>query len=293
MLFGRGRSLARAAHRHGGLVTPPTSSLPCDRCCIAAAEFHVLRPFGWAQAGGKGTITKTLSQWFGLPTLSIGDLLRTTNDAAVLEMVRAGKLLEDSRVLDIARAWIQRMAQTHTTLPGLLYDGLPRTLSQAQGLQAQFPRAVAPSIMFELNLPPRDLVFRVALRRVHLASGRTYHLCHRLPQHARYATLSDPPNTVSEGQVVWLDDDTHEPLVQRADDTPQVFRERLKVYTDQTRAVLEYYRHQGMYWPVAGHSSATSILSILNTLHRLGYLQAAEPVAARAASQFGATALDS
>lgn len=172
---------------------------------------------------GKGTQARLISQHYQIPQISTGDMLR----AAVKEgsalgqevkaVMEAGKLVSDDLIMALIRERI--------TLPdcqkGFLFDGFPRTIPQAEAIQtAQIPL----DYVIELQAPDAEIIQRLSGRRVHAASGRTYHL------------LYQPP------QVAGHDDVTGEPLIQRADDTEETVRARLAVYHDQTKPLIAFYK---------------------------------------------------
>ena len=190
-----------------------------------------------APGSGKGTQANLLVDKYGIPQISTGDLLR----AAVSEgtpygfqakvAMDAGQLVSDEIVLDIVRA---RLAQADTER-GFILDGFPRNIPQAEALDA---------MLDELNLPVRTAVLvdapssliveRITGRRVHPASGRSYHI------------VFTPP------QIEDCDDVTGEPLIQRADDSEETVRNRLDVYAEQTAPLIDYYDAQGKLKAVPG-----------------------------------------
>ena len=222
---------------------------------------------------GKGTITTLLGQTLGLTPLSVSHLLRTTVDESLLVKLKTGQLLGDEQVLSMVSNHLWTLLQTHSTLPGLIYDGVPRTLFQAQALLTQIPESTTPNVAFELTVPSSELQFRVTLRRIHKPTGRTYHLWFNPPQQARRATLLDPPESVSPDQVVWLDDPTGEPLIQRPDDQIDVFRSRLKIYASQAHPIFEYYQNRIDTFSIRTSTSKLAAQRILETLCDLGFVE--------------------
>ena len=107
--------------------------------------------------------------------------------------------------------------------PGYLFDGFPRTIPQAEAMKKQ---GVALDYVLEIDVPDEEIITRMSGRRVHTASGRTYHV------------KFNPPK--AEGK----DDVTGEPLVQRDDDKEATVRQRLNVYRTQTQPPVDYYRGQ-------------------------------------------------
>jgi adenylate kinase len=171
---------------------------------------------------GKGTQAAFITEHYGIPQISTGDMLRaavkagTSLGVAAKKIMDAGGLVSDEIIIGLVQ---DRLKQPDCS-KGYLFDGFPRTIPQADALkQAQ----VALDFVIEIAVPEEDIIDRMSGRRVHPASGRSYHL--------RF----NPPK-VSE-----IDDLTGEPLVQRDDDKEETVRHRLKVYRDQTRPLVDYY----------------------------------------------------
>ena len=171
---------------------------------------------------GKGTQASFIKDKYGIPQISTGDMLR----AAVAEgtplgieakkVMDAGGLVSDEIILGLVR---ERIAKDDCSR-GFLFDGFPRTLAQAEALKEQ---GVSIDAVVEIDVDDEEIVRRMSGRRVHPASGRTYHIVFNPPQ--------------QEGR----DDATGEPLVQRDDDKEATVRQRLKVYHDQTEPLIGYY----------------------------------------------------
>ena len=172
---------------------------------------------------GKGTQAAFICDRFSIVQISTGDMLRTAIAAAtplgrkVKAIVDAGNLVADDIVVDLVQ---ERIAQPDCR-NGFLFDGFPRTLGQAEALSGA---GVAIDQVLEIDVPDDVVVRRISGRRIHEASGRTYHVEY------------DPP------QRAGLDDDTGDPLVQRADDEESTVRDRLRVYREHTRPLIAYYR---------------------------------------------------
>jgi adenylate kinase len=139
----------------------------------------------------------------------------------------AGELVSDEIIIGLV---IERMKQPGCA-NGYLLDGFPRTIAQAEAMRAA---AIAVEVLLEIEVPDADIVERMSGRRLHLASGRTYHV--------RF----NPP------KVPGRDDITGDPLIQREDDREDVVRNRLQVYHSQTRAVVDYFRA----WAARGEPGA-------------------------------------
>jgi adenylate kinase len=172
---------------------------------------------------GKGTQAAYICSQFGIPQISTGDMLRAAIKAgnslgrAVKEVMDAGRLVPDSVVI----ALVQERLKQPDCARGYLFDGFPRTLPQAEAMR---DARVAVDCVLQIEVPDEEIVARMAGRRVHLASGRTYHV------------KFNPPK--AEGR----DDVTGEPLVQREDDREQTVRDRLAVYRSQTEPLVQFYR---------------------------------------------------
>ncbi|NOT10644.1 MAG: adenylate kinase [Methylococcaceae bacterium] len=171
---------------------------------------------------GKGTQAQFITEKYGIPQISTGDMLR----AAVREgsplgveaktVMDAGGLVSDNIILALIK---ERITQPDCA-KGFLLDGFPRTIAQAKGLEAM---SVTIDTVIEIVVSDEEIVKRMAGRRVHSSSGRTYHI------------QFNPPK--AEGK----DDVTGEALIQRDDDKEETVRKRLQVYHDQTKPLVSYY----------------------------------------------------
>jgi adenylate kinase len=171
---------------------------------------------------GKGTQAAFITQQFGIPQISTGDMLRAAVKAGTplgleaKKVMDAGGLVSDQIIIGLVR---DRLTQADCN-KGYLFDGFPRTIPQADALK---DAGVKLDYVVEIEVPEEDIIDRMSGRRVHPASGRTYHV--------RF----NPPK--AEGK----DDVTGEALVQRDDDREETVRHRLSVYRDQTRPLVDYY----------------------------------------------------
>ncbi|HJW52876.1 MAG TPA: adenylate kinase [Burkholderiaceae bacterium] len=171
---------------------------------------------------GKGTQAAFIKERFGIPQISTGDMLRAAVKAgtplgvAAKKVMVAGGLVSDEIIIGLVR---DRLREPDTA-NGYLFDGFPRTIPQADALKQA---GVGIDYVLEIDVPDADIIDRMSGRRVHAASGRTYHV--------RF----NPPR--AEGR----DDLTGEPLIQRDDDKEETVRKRLDVYHAQTRALVDYY----------------------------------------------------
>ncbi|MEX2482641.1 MAG: adenylate kinase [Gammaproteobacteria bacterium] len=174
---------------------------------------------------GKGTQGDFVCAHFGIPKISTGDMLRAAvKDGSELGLkakavMDAGGLVSDDIILGLVR---DRVAQPDCA-KGFLFDGFPRTIAQAEGLAAG---GVEIDTVIEIAVDDEEIVRRMAGRRVHPASGRTYHI------------EFNPP------RVPDRDDATGEPLVVRDDDKEETVRKRLAVYHEQTKPLIDFYSNR-------------------------------------------------
>lgn len=171
---------------------------------------------------GKGTQAKFICEELGIPQISTGDMLRAAVKAEselglkVKAVMASGDLVSD----DIIIALVKERIQQSDCENGFLFDGFPRTIPQAEALlEAQVPI----DVVLEIAVEDEEIVSRMSGRRVHEASGRVYHVEH------------NPPKESGK------DDVSGEPLVQREDDKEEIVRDRLKVYHDQTKPLVDFY----------------------------------------------------
>jgi len=172
---------------------------------------------------GKGTQAGFIRDAYGIPQISTGDMLRAAVKAgtplglAAQKVMDAGGLVSD----DIIVGLVNDRLREPDCRNGYLFDGFPRTIPQADALRDS---GVALDYVLEIDVPDAAIVERMSGRRVHPASGRTYH--------AKF----NPP------KVPDRDDATGEPLIQREDDREETVRKRLAVYHEQTEPLIAYYR---------------------------------------------------
>ncbi len=171
---------------------------------------------------GKGTQSAFITQKFGIPQISTGDMLRAAVKAgtplgiAAKKVMDSGQLVSDEIIVGLVK---ERLKQADCSR-GYLFDGFPRTIPQAEALR---DAGVRVDFVLEIDVPPEEIITRMSGRRVHLASGRTYHVKFNAPR--------------AEGK----DDLTGEPLIQREDDREETVRKRLAVYQAQTRPLVDFY----------------------------------------------------
>jgi adenylate kinase len=188
---------------------------------------------------GKGTQAAFICAAYSIPQISTGDMLRAAVKAgtplglAAKRAMDAGELVTDEIIVGLVN---ERMKQPDCA-QGYLLDGFPRTIAQAEAMRAA---AIGVDVLLEIEVPDSDIVERMSGRRLHLPSGRTYHV--------RF----NPP------RVPGRDDATGEPLIQRDDDREDVVRNRLQVYHSQTRAVVDYFRQ----WAASGEPGAPAYRNV-------------------------------
>ncbi len=182
---------------------------------------------------GKGTQASFIEDRFGIPQISTGDMLRAAVNAgtplglAAKKVMDAGQLVSDDIIVGLVRERLKKP----DCAAGYLFDGFPRTIPQADAMKDAQIRV---DVVLEIDVPDADIIERMSGRRVHPASGRTYH------------TKYNPP------KVDGRDDVTGEPLIQRDDDKEAVVRKRLHVYHAQTSVLIDYYAK----WAATGDSAA-------------------------------------
>ena len=176
-----------------------------------------------APGAGKGTQAQHITEKFGIPQISTGDMLRTAVSTGselglqVKDIMASGGLVSD----DIIIALVKERIQKTDCRNGFLFDGFPRTIPQAQAL---IDEGIIIDKVIEIYVSDEEIVSRLSGRRVHVDSGRTYHIVH------------NPPNIAN------IDDETGEPLIQRQDDHEDTVRKRLSVYHQQTELLVNFYR---------------------------------------------------
>ncbi len=175
-----------------------------------------------APGAGKGTQASFLCQKYGIPQISTGDMLRAAVKAGTplgqqaKAIMDSGGLVSDELIINLVK---ERIIQPDCA-QGFLFDGFPRTIPQADAMKAG---GVKIDYVLEIDVPFDAIIERMSGRRVHVASGRTYHVRFNPPKH--------------EG----LDDLTGEALIQRDDDKEETVKKRLEVYSAQTRPLVDYY----------------------------------------------------
>jgi len=182
---------------------------------------------------GKGTQAAFITEAFGIPQISTGDMLRAAVKAQTPLGLEAKKIMDQGGLVsdDIIIGLVRDRLTQPDCRAGYLFDGFPRTIPQADAIKdARIPL----DYVIEISVPEDNIIERMSGRRVHVASGRTYHL------------KFNPPKR--EG----VDDETGEALIQREDDREETVRHRLSVYREQTRPLVDYYSQ----WATTGDALA-------------------------------------
>jgi adenylate kinase len=173
---------------------------------------------------GKGTQAQFITEAYGIPQISTGDMLRqaiaaeTPLGLEVRGVMDRGELVTDEIIVNLVK---ERLAQPDCE-KGFLFDGFPRTIPQAEAVEKA---GIALDHVVEIQADEAEIIRRLSGRRVHPGSGRTYHTVYQPPQ--------------QEG----IDDETGEALVQRDDDQEETVRERLRVYQEQTAPLVSFYQN--------------------------------------------------
>jgi len=177
-----------------------------------------------APGAGKGTQAQFITEKYGIPQISTGDMLRAAVKAKTelglqaKEVMDSGGLVSDEIIIGLVK---DRIGQDDCA-NGFLFDGFPRTIPQAQ---AMVEADVRIDDVVEIAVDDEEIVARLSGRRVHPGSGRVYHLKYNPPQ---------KPG---------VDDETGEALVQRDDDTEETVRKRLEIYYSQTSPLIDFYQN--------------------------------------------------
>jgi adenylate kinase len=188
---------------------------------------------------GKGTQANYIKEKFHIPQISTGDMLRAAAKAgtpigiAAKKLMDAGILISDGIIISLVKERIKEADCAN----GFFFDGFPRTIPQAQAIK---DAGIPIDFVVELEVADSEVIQRMSGRRVHLPSGRTYHL------------TFNPP------KVAGKDDLTGEELVQRPDDVEDTVIKRLSVYHDQTQPLVDYYNA----WEKSGDAKAPKCIKI-------------------------------
>lgn len=186
-----------------------------------------------APGAGKGTQAQFIREKFGIPQISTGDMLRAAVKAGTPLGIEAKKVMDAGGLVsdDIIIGLVKDRLQQDDCKSGYLFDGFPRTIPQAEAMKAA---GVALDYVLEIDVADSEIIERMSGRRVHVASGRTYHV--------RF----NPP------KVAGKDDATGEDLIQRDDDKEETVKKRLEIYHAQTKPLVDYYAT----WAATGDGKA-------------------------------------
>lgn len=178
-----------------------------------------------APGAGKGTQAQFITAALNIPQISTGDMLRAAVKAGTplgleaKKIMDAGGLVRDDIIIGLVKERIAEPDCAH----GFLFDGFPRTLAQAEAMEKA---GVHLDAVIEIAVPDEVIIERMSGRRVHLPSGRAYHIVYHPPK------------------VSGKDDETGEDLIQRDDDQEETVKKRLEVYHEQTEVLIDFYDHQ-------------------------------------------------
>ena len=186
-----------------------------------------------APGAGKGTQAQFIREKFGIPQISTGDMLRAAVKAGTPLGIEAKKVMDAGGLVsdDIIIGLVKDRLQQDDCKSGYLFDGFPRTIPQAEAMKAA---GVALDYVLEIDVADSEIIERMSGRRVHVASGRTYHV--------RF----NPP------KVAGKDDATGVDLIQRDDDKEETVKKRLEIYHAQTKPLVDYYAT----WAATGDGKA-------------------------------------
>jgi adenylate kinase len=188
---------------------------------------------------GKGTQAGFIKEKLGIPQISTGDMLRAHVKAGTDLGKAAKKIMDEGGLVsdDIIMGMVKERIKEDDCTNGFLFDGFPRTLAQADAMKAA---GIFVDAVVEIDVPDEEIIKRMSGRRVHLSSGRTYHV------------VFNPPKEPGK------DDVTGEALIQRDDDKEETVRARLQVYHDQTEPLIDYYSG----WATQGGEGAPQYVKI-------------------------------
>jgi len=195
-----------------------------------------------APGAGKGTQANYISKALNIPQISTGDMLRAAVKAQTPVGLEAKKVMDAGQLVsdDIILALVKERLQQSDCSNGCLFDGFPRTLAQAESLKKDCIRI---NHVVEIDVDDAEIITRMSGRRIHPASGRSYHI------------LFNPPKQAG------LDDETGETLVQREDDREETVKKRLEIYHSQTAPLIEYYSG----WAMNGEPDAPRYRKVKGT----------------------------
>ena len=192
-----------------------------------------------APGAGKGTQAKYICEKFGIPQISTGDMLRAQVKAGTALGLEAKKHMDSGGLVPdaVIIGMVKERLKEADCKNGYLFDGFPRTIPQAEAMKEA---GVPLDFVLEIDVPDQDIIDRMAGRRVHLASGRTYHIKYNPPK------------------VAGKDDETGEDLIQRDDDQEATVRHRLDIYHSQTKPLVTFYTN----WQNGGDAKAPKVKKV-------------------------------
>ncbi len=187
---------------------------------------------------GKGTQANYIKDKYNIPQISTGDMLRAAVKAGTPLGIEAKKVMDAGGLVsdDIILGLIEERIKEDDCKNGFLFDGFPRTIPQAEALKTK----VDVDGVVEIDVDDAEIIKRMSGRRVHVASGRTYHV------------VFNPPKV--EGK----DDETGEDLIQRDDDQEDTVKKRLDVYHEQTEPLIDYYSK----WAASGEANSPKYVKV-------------------------------
>ena len=194
--------------------------------------------------GGKGTQAKFLIQKYDIPQISTGDMLRENiknNSKLGIEaktFMDSGELVPDELIINMMKIRLKE----DDCINGYILDGFPRTLSQAEGLDILLENLNQNlDHVIVINVDDQIIIKRMSGRRIHPGSGRTYH------------TIFNPPKIENK------DDVTGENLIIRPDDQEDTVKNRLNIYHDQTKPLIDYYQNKGIVQIINGDQNIIDV----------------------------------
>jgi adenylate kinase len=215
-----------------------------------------------APGAGKGTQGERIVEELGIPQLSTGDMLREAVAQGTEVGKRAKAVMESGGLVsdDILIAMIEERIQAEDCSEGFILDGMPRTLVQAKAVDEMLAKTGEyVSTVMEFDVAPEKLEQRICGRWMHKSSGRSYHVTNRPPKSMKLG----PDGKPMAGSM--KDDQTGEPLYQRADDTAEALKKRLESYNKSTIPVLDYYKPKGVVKKVDAGQSMDTVWAEIST----------------------------
>ncbi len=194
---------------------------------------------------GKGTQARHICEKFDIPQIATGDMLRAAAKKESPLGIKAKKVMDSGGLVsdEIIIGLVKERINAPDCINGFIFDGFPRTIVQAEALKKEGVRI---DYVIEIQVPDEDIVARISGRRIHLTSGRTYHI-----------TFNPPA-------VSGKDDQTGEDLIHRADDYEDIVRERLGIYHEQTQPLVDYYSEENEEYISSAKFIAISGVGTLN-----------------------------